>query len=251
MWKLTIYCCYHDISQKINDDPLTKRFYGPDWLLNPYLSEFSMFYDIRKNDKDSDYIGTCHYRRRIYSSDFDEGLVNENSCQVYEIVKGNKFCGKFWIKAWFSDKWWCCEWLRIDYYNYINGKYWNNNVYIKTDNIVWKKKYRMISRSSFILTRNCFMNLCDYIFGFLDYLDKKYLLGYRESLYDEWIMNKYVKCNNKLPFELQNNEWHMKRLLAYLFERMASIYLEANVENIHLIHPQLMYVYPWTWKKLR
>ena len=163
MWKVTIYCCYHDKSQKVDDDPNVKWFYWPDLLLNPYLAEFSMFYYIWKNDEDSDYIWTSHYRRRIYMKDFNENLVSQESCQVYEIIRWSRWSTQFWIKNWAIC--WQCEWLRLDYCDYVNIKYGRNNFYIKTDEILWTKVYKMMGRSSFILTRSHFMNMCDTTFS--------------------------------------------------------------------------------------
>lgn len=252
MWKLTIYCCYHDKIQKRDDDKLTKWFYGPDWLLNPYLSEFSMFYDIRKNDKDSDYIGTCHYRRRIYSWDYDENLVNDDSCQVYEIIKSNKYSIPCWIQWWSSKKWRQCEWIRLDYQEYVNHRFGMNNKYIEIDNRLNSRDFFMIGRSSFILTRQHFMCMCDYIFGFLEYIDKRYKLNYNPRKYEEWIVNNYEsKLHGWLPFGLKYKQKDIRRLLAYLFEWMASIYLQTNLQSYNLIDSKnFVYAYPWSGSRL-
>jgi len=248
MWKLTIYCCYHVKSQKIDDDPLTRRFYGPWWLLNAYLSEFSMFYDIWKNDKDSDYIWTCHYRRRIYSSDFNKDLVKNDSCQVYEIVYGNWYSWAFWIQKWSSNKRRKCPRIREDYKEYLT-QIETGEKYLKMDKIIGTEKYFMIPRSSVILTRNHFMRMCDFIFGFLEFLDKKYKLNYDWRLYDEWIMTNYLwKTKGWLPYWLKYNINNVKRLLAYLFERLVSIYIQTNIDTYCLINPRnRIQVYPWTW----
>ena len=247
MWKLTIYCCYHDKTQKKDDDKLTKWFYGPDWLLNPYLSEFSMFYDIRKNDKDSDYIGTCHYRRRIYSWDFDENLVNDNSCQVYEVRKWNRFSGAFWLEKFLSKYWRQCPLLWDDYVWYCHTID-KGEEYIDIDKKLWKQDHIMISKSSGIMSRHHFMNMCEFMFWFLDYIDKKYELNYDPKKYDDWLVNNYIrKIRWALPFNVHKSMTNMKRLFAYTFEWLYSIYVYTNIQSYNLIDKNnLIYSHPWT-----
>lgn len=242
--KLTIYCCYHDVNQikdyDLKEDDNFKLFYAPNGLLNTYLSEFSMFHYIWKNDKDSDYIGACHYRRKIYANVFDINKVNDNQCQVYEII--NNKDGFYGIEKWASNTWWQCEWLWEDYKAYTNEKYGYNNDFLKTDKLLYNSEFPkynafFVSKSTFFSTREHFMNMCDYIFGFLDYIDKKYQLNYEPEKYKRWVYNNwYLNTNERLPFCMECCPSGIKRLLAYLMEWMCSIYIQTKMSEYHLIY---------------
>lgn len=229
--KLRIYCCYHKLKQQKNDDENTIWIYGPNDDLNSYLSEFSMFYWIWKNDIDSDIIATSHYRRRIYSKDFNPELVNQNSCQILEKLENNKntFKDTWGIKAFLSNNWFQQEWLWKDYEDYTIKKYGIHNNYLKTDAYVRYYNQEFIQYSCFIITREHFMNMCDYIFGFLDYIDAKYELDKNPESYKMFIDKSFetFTYNPDLSW-LRKRKY---RLLAYLFEWMVSIYIQTNIQN--------------------
>lgn len=241
--KLNIYCCYHKhdkffthIKQMRISSNNFDFFYGPSGLLNKFLSEFSMFHYIWKNDKISDYIGTCHYRRFINPSSFNISYVNNESCQIYEIINDNQETGIYGIKSWCSKEWMNCEFLWEDYVEYTIQKYGDNNIYLQTDKLLQERKYPsygafFISRSTFILTRTHFLNLCEFIFGFLDYINNKYKLEYNEYKYTCFIINWY----SNIKYKGLAKNMVPERLLAYFFEWMCSIYIQANLKNFYLI----------------
>lgn len=212
----TTYICYHKKNDNYDDgDPNTIWFYGPSDKLNRYFSEFSMLYWIWKNDKKSKYITTCHYRRRIFESEFDEKLVNNNSCQVH-----NVFNMDYTIKNFFTN-YIKCDWLFSDYKDYIYEKY---NLEINNE---YNSKY-FVSHTCYTLNRYHFMKMCDYVFGFIDYLNTKYNLNYDEEKFD--IFTKEI---TKKGFIYKNLEY---RCLAYMLELLCGIYIYKNIKNINIIN---------------
>lgn len=190
--KLTIYCCYHNKKQieeyNLKETDNFKLFYGGDDPLNEFFNEFSMFYYIWKNDKDSDYIGLCHYRRQIYESDFDEDKVNDTSMLYYEGWEcWHPVCNMI-----------CCHTMRhlydndeeftnfkLDWFDFLkkfkDGKYLGN-----------KCKNFKVMRSSGIITKKRFNEFCEFYFGFIDFLFKKYNVKKEKDSLHDFIKKYYI-----------------------------------------------------------
>lgn len=212
--KLSTYVCYHNKSQINNKKNDEIWFFGPNGYLNEYLSEFSMFYWIWKNDKDSKYITVCHYKRRIYSNRFDINKVNNNSCQCFHINKCNYTSYHFFKNIINND----C--LLNDYKEYIKIKY---NKYVNFD---YNKDF-FIQYSCVTLTSEHFMNMCDYIFGFFEYINQKYKLNYERKKIDIFISKHTIKINRKW--------FNKKRMFAYMMEMMVSLYITSHIKEIYQI----------------
>jgi len=230
----TIYCCYHNKQQKINfkNDNLF-WVYGPNDPLNEFYSEFSMFKWIYMNDKNSDYIGCCHYRRQLNINEIDYKYLDNNHC----IVLNRMLCdkpGAYGIRKWSRIDWQDCEWLYFDFIEYIRTK----DDYIKyyhADELSADINL-MYSRSTFIMNRYHFFNLWEFIGGFFDFIDKKYNLNYNYTKYQNFLLNYRNKSG-----KFSNQSWFYKlyhRLFAYIGEWLVSDYIVANfnLKNVKYIH---------------
>lgn len=240
--KLTKYCCYHD-KQQLTDYNLSetenfKLYYGPDDILNPFLSEFSMFKYIYVNDVDSDYIWTTHYRRLQPDNLFDKNKVNDYSCQVQSMVAG---C--WGLRHWAGYYWTNCEFLYNDWVYYVIEKYGANNDFIKTDNRYFVKQGNFYDKCSFILTRKHFFELCDFVLGFFEYIDNKYQLNHNPEKYKEFIYLKWYDKTEGHIIHMKTDLWeyytikpfYIRRLLSFMGEWLCSIYIETKISNKYLI----------------
>lgn len=230
---LTIYCCYHQDEQKQIDDNNTIWFDARQDPLNSYISEFAMFRWIYENDKESKYIGTCHYRRRIFETDFDQKIFDEGGCQIYNAIQTHLMTRLPWgvrfsydLKRYLSSFILNQYWMWQNYEDYVTKKYGENNKYLKLDEDLREKRFEFIQYSCGILDRKHFMDMCDYILGFLDYIDKKYNLNYSAEKYEQFIVTKFG-INYQAPEFL--NWFHYKRYLGYIFEKMYSNYILVNI----------------------
>lgn len=225
--KISIYCCYHDrkqLSFKLNDDLIW--YYGPYDPLNKFLSEFSLFKYVYNNDKNSDIIGLCHYRRqllKVYTSYVDNEhciVLNKNKFDV-NIVK----C--FNIYNWSRSNCWNCEfmydcWIEFLLKNNIYDKYYFADNYIQDNNI-------FLNRSCVVLDRNHFIDLYKYVFGVFDYIDNKYNLNHDPDKYQEFVDNWKESIDyTKHPLFKWNIKHAYVRLFAYFGEYLVSNYICAN-----------------------
>ena len=113
-----------------------------------------------------------------------------------------------------------------NYEDYVTKKYGENNKYLKLDEDLRERRFEFIQYSCGILDRKHFMDMCDYILGFLDYIDKKYNLNYSAEKYEQFIVTKFG-INYQAPKFL--NWFHYKRYLGYIFEKMYSNYILVNI----------------------
>ena len=231
---LSIYCCYHMDDQVKNDDDSTIWFDARRNPLNAFLSEFVMFHHIWKNDKDSKFIGTCHYRRRIRKEDFDQAAFADGGCQVYKVLESKYRTRLPWGGRYSYDlKNYCSNWVLNqfwvwkDYLEYTTKKYGKDNQYLNLDENLRNNRFEFIQFSCGILDREHFMDMCDYIFGFLDFIDKKYKLGYSYEKYEKFINDKFTK--DYIEPQHLKGWFHHKRFFGYIFEKMYSFYIMVNL----------------------
>lgn len=226
--KLTIYCCYHRPEDKNDDIPGVQWVFGPDDNMNEFINEISMFKYILENDKDSDYIGTSHYRRRISPNDFDKNLVNEHSCQTMTRLTSDTG-GVFWnLEGWCSNEHLQCPWLFEDYKEYLIEKYGEHNKYLDLNEKQKTDLFEVLQFNSFIMTRNHFINLCDFIFGFYDFEDKKYNFQKDPNKVAQFLDEKFKNFERRPNLAWMS--WH-RRMFAYFSERLTSVYIQANMDN--------------------
>ena len=171
---ITIWCTYHDKEQlneyNLYNTNIIKLFYTNDFelkedninYLNPYLSELVTYYYIWKNQIKSDYIGLCHYRRFFKGINYD--LIDDNNIQTFYSWETdlNYIEDYFQIPNTETDK------LLTDYRDYMYKKY--NYAY---DNWTSHKKIIISSNLTYIVTWKVFNEICEFMFGFIDYIADK------------------------------------------------------------------------------
>lgn len=239
-----LYCCYHNEQQKIdfkNDNLIW--IYGPNDPLNKYISEMSLYKWIFENDKTSDIIGVCHYRRQLYLKDIDYNFINDNRCIVYEYAYFRNNDYHLGIREWSRPQWFNCRFIYFDWIEYLR----NNNLlhYYEADEFSADQGI-FITKCICIMNRNHFMNMCKYIFGFLDFIDCKYLLNKNPNNYEAFVnnwRNNYVNNNYLAGTTVTNEPFNINydmriRLLSYLCEWLVSNYIVANFtfDNIKKIN---------------
>lgn len=169
----TIYCCYHEPSQISNDNNILTWVYGQNDPLNKFISEFSAYRYIYENDINSEYIGICHYRRQLYENDIDYEWLTNDKCIAY--TKMQHFPGRphdaYSIRRWSKPTWFNCRSLYFDWIEYIRSI--NCLEYFEGDEFTAYQGL-FIYRSICVMNRYHFMNLCQYVLGFLDFIDNKY-----------------------------------------------------------------------------
>jgi len=167
-----IWCTYHDKKlldeYNLKESEHFKLYYNDDRnlkeeninYLHDYLGEMTTYYYVWKNQIKSDYVGFCQYRRHFMYINFEElekhkilALCNwpVNDTIYTEHCGKNKIINDFYL---------------LSFINYMYNKY-NINAY---DNIFIQKNHKIGYHSAFIYQWDIFNEVCEFIFGFLDYL---------------------------------------------------------------------------------
>lgn len=170
---IKIWCTYHMPEQiteyNIKETDIIKLFYSNNKSLkeenindlNECLSEIVTYYYVWKNQKYSKYVGFCHYRRHFNCIDFD--FINDNNVQAYYSWKDN-FLGyktSFGIPIYYKQD--------VVFNHFID--YIKTNCGIDTDKLIRENNLiNVCSNISYIFTWNVFNDVCEFLFGFLDYL---------------------------------------------------------------------------------
>ena len=170
---IKIWCTYHMPEQiteyNIKETDIIKLFYSDNESLkeenindlNGCLSEIVTYYYVWKNQKYSKYVGFCHYRRHFNCIDFD--FINDNNVQAYFSWKDN-FLG---YKTSFGNPNYCKQ--DVVFNHFID--YIKTNCGIDTDKLIRENNLiNVCSNISYIFTWNVFNDVCEFLFGFLDYL---------------------------------------------------------------------------------
>lgn len=235
---LTIYSCFH-YEQQLKDYPhLTTTegvipIYGPNDPINLFICEMSMFKYVADNDKDSDYIGTSHYRRFVYPSDIDISKLNEG--YIYTYCKQQDYYPLHGLKEFTGDNFFRCSFLYDDFIDYVIEKYGEHNKYYKE--IIYTNEHDGIfcARNIAVIPRKDFLDFCDLFFGFLDYIETKYNLERNYDSYYNFIIDKYIKPNIGKPMqwgwtitsEIAYTPYLLK-VIGYFSEWLFSIFLTAT-----------------------
>lgn len=178
-------------------------------LRNQDYCEMSAVYWIWKNDKESDYIGLCHYRRRfVVDEDMIDYIMSEGYDAVYTIPQ--------LIDGGLRD-----EFVERNYF--LTPEIWDI-----TENVIrklspgyleaWEQlqtSYFLLPYNMFIMRRDIFEDYCAWVFSVLKEVDRYYLeqgiqrndryLGYIAELLNTVYAMKHVKT-------LKKGYVHMKML---------------------------------------
>ena len=241
MGKTSIYCCYHKPIQKTqypNEDVIW--IYGPSHQLNGYFNELTMFKYIYETDKDSQYIGCCHYRRQFHLKDIDYDYLDDDHCITLNRRINPEQCTDRYgsIRWWSNPKWQDCEFLYFDFLDYIRTK----DDYLKyyhADEFCYEHQC-FYARNCFIMNRFHFFKLCEHIGGFYDYIDKKYELNHDHRKYYDFLKNYKNTCGKITEQGWFNNG--AMRLFGYMGELLTSNYIVANfnLDNVKYLNDNIV-----------
>ena len=238
----TLYCSYYDsnqieqynVKETENIKLLNTRHFDGDKNINDldnYLSELTIFYYIWKHNIKSDVVGFCQYRRYFYNINFD--LINNNYLQVWNIFDYDKGLYNFAINEGFN------EYILIVLKKYLYDKY--KFTYKDINNSLYNK-HQIFMILMFCCKWDIFCDICNFIFGFLDYLlpnngwqNKKVLNNFIQEInycykQHQIYMNQYnVKLRDYLPIL-------SKRALAHIVEILINTYF--TLSNKKLFHEE-------------
>lgn len=216
---ITIWCTYHQENQlkeyNLKDSQILKLFYSNDLTLNEdninylntMMSELVTYYYIWKNQLKSDYIGLCHYRRYFQTIEYehidnihiqsyfswDGDLENFDFCLNFSNININKISEMY--KKYFLEK-----------YNYDINKH-------KKDVII------ISSNLSYIMTWDVFNDVCDFIFGFFDYVSKLLNVNWKNENDLLSILSYFSIVTNNDTVNIHN------RYLSVLGEYLIGLYI--------------------------
>lgn len=233
MINYTIWCTYHDKKilneYNLNESDHFKLYWNDNRTLkeeninylHDYIGEMTTYYYVWKNQIKSDYVGFCQYRRHFTYINFDE-LINKKilslcNCPVQDTIYTN-CCGKDKIIN---------DFYLLSFINYIYNKY-GINVY---DNIFVQKNHKIGYHSAFIYQWDIFNEVCDFIFGFLDYLT---LGRYKEEHEIIHLSKMYHFHTNE--FGIYDYYW--ERAYSVLNEFFLGIYVNIKYKDIITASPK-------------
>ncbi|MDO4737945.1 MAG: DUF4422 domain-containing protein [Bacteroidales bacterium] len=176
--------------------------------LNPFYSELVTLYWVWKNNRRSDFVGFCHYRRK-----FTHLIpIESGQCQVLAINNNCYVFGHF--KAYHNYQ---------DYYDaidVINDKYGDDNKYT---NYLLKSK-TFVPFCCFVMRWEDFCSLCEWLFPILFALDKKWGMNMKPEKYIE------KACRD---FRYDNIQYQ-QRAMSFLAERLISCYIVAEMKPFYV-----------------
>lgn len=204
MNNITIWCTYHDPQQLIDynlcNTDLLKLYYVNDISLkeyninhlNKYLSELCTYYYVWANQIKSNYVGFCHYRRHFQTINYE--YIDDNHIQCYE--DGYALSLKEAINNSIGDTHWFpfnTTYIVNELFKYINHKY-NVNLYSIQDNVIMRMSYRM----SYIFTWETFNDVCDFIFGFFDFMNNELNINWKSEDGIKEIIKKIILSDDPM-----------------------------------------------------
>lgn len=214
---IRIWCTYHDEQIKsdynLYDTKIIKLYNSNNLslkedninYLNKYLSEFVTYYYVWKNQIKSDYVGFCHYRRHFTNIYYED--INDNSVQVYLACMLKVSDMQNHIKSIPCDNYkniynYLKQYM-LEKYNYSFDEHINDSIEIS---------YAM----SYIMTWNTFNKLCEYIFGFLDFLSIKFNTNWKNKFGVFKIMNNKCWCSDEF-YATRSSGVLIEVLIGYFF----------------------------------
>lgn len=220
---IKIWCTYHMPEQiteyNIKETDIIKLFYSDNESLkeenindlNRYLSEIVTYYYVWKNQKYSKYVGFCHYRRHFNCIDFD--FINDNNVQAYYSWKDN-FLGYKTLFG-FGNPNYCKQ--DVVFNHFID--YIKTNCGIDTDKLIRENNLiNVCSNISYIFTWNVFNDVCEFLFGFLDYLGNILNVNWKT-------IEGISKINDYLYKNEITNDFKIDRQVSITLEYIISAYI--------------------------
>lgn len=182
-----IYCTFFDNSQiseyNLKETDILKLYNSNDLnikeeninYLNPYICELVTYYYIWKNHIKSDYVGFCHYRRHYNKIYYD--YIDDNHIQCFKLGYL-----EFSIENEFQQ-------LLYDYFKIYYPELYNKIKFNKNN----KYPYFSCLKISYIMTWDVFNDICNFIFGFFDFVGNTYNKNWKIEMFD---INKKLNVDN-------------------------------------------------------
>lgn len=164
-------------------------------IRNKDYCEMSAIYWVWKNDKDNDYVGVCHYRRRFA---VNEGMIN--------FIMENNFDVVYTLPT-LTDGGMRKEFVERNYY--LTPEDWKLTEEILLEFspeyfdtwLEFEKSYFIIPCNMFIMKKDVFNKYCTWVFRILEEIDKHYI-------------KRGIQCDN--------------RYLGYISECLTTVYVMKN-----------------------
>lgn len=223
-----IWCTYHrdgipneynlynsDNFQLFNDDIKTLAEDNINYL-HDYLCELTTYYYVWKNNIKSDIVGFCHYSKHLQYLDYEK--LNKfgfcaHSATYYpsNIIVTNRFEDKY-----------PQHYINYAFVFYLKHKY-NINIfnYAHTHDYIFYSWHNM-----YFFTWKVFCDICDFIFGYLNYVFPNDSWKIKSNL--DFLTKMHIPiCNEEL---LSKSAW-FTRTLSIAFEWFIGIYLGIKYTN--------------------
>ena len=191
--------------------------------MNKYLGELVMMYYIWKNNLKSEYICISQYRKDFCNIDFNK--LDKDNIQLWMYWQDDLFNP---IDSLFNDI------DHIDPDNYLKNKFieYLDIQKVYNQEKVNKLKYGQITYKMaclvFAMNWKVYCELCDFIFGYLDYVfpndswkNQETILNFKDEKYKLW---------NQLPEEQKRKDWIMfdnDRYIVFIIEKILMICLTS------------------------
>ncbi len=171
--------------------------------LNPYFGELTGFYWIWQNDKDSDYIGICHYRRFYLN---DEGNIMDeaafrNILGRYDCITSDLLVSK-----------------KNNYEGYISSHNEKDLHILKNSLIQLYPKYESSYDDYMADYSSCYSNLC--VMPRDMYQD-----------YCNWLFSILFHASETI--DVSDYDLYHKRIYGFLSEMLLDIYIRHNRYNVY------------------
>ena len=223
---LKIWCTYHnnnipkeynlfttDTLQLFNDDDFTLKEDNINYL-HDYLGEITTYYYVWKNQIKSKYVGFCQYRRHYQYIDYKEleknGIISYWNCIFHDntLYDLNKSVINDFI-----------------FFDFINYMYYKYNIDID-DNIFINLSQKVAYHSMNIYKWDVFNEVCDFIFGFLDYITNGTWKNEKSMIHlTQYYHLKDIKYTNENPFKI---DWYWKRAWSVVLEILLGIFVNIK-----------------------
>ena len=224
----TLWCTYHNESipkeynlyktnnyKLFNDNNLALKKDNINYL-HDYIAELVTYYYIWKNNLKSDIIGF-----EVYSKHFSN--IDYNMLNTYGFFP---FSGGYFLNAWDEVK---DHMERYNHLHFIFIQYMKYKYDIDLLDFYNKRKNAlMFFHNMYFFTWDTFCDICDFIFGFLNYIFPNDTWKKEDNI----ILLSNLRHNPINEFVLNENKYNWKRHLAVFYEFAIGLYLGLKCKDI-------------------
>ena len=222
--ELKIWCTYHDKNilkeYDLHNTSNIQLFFNDDFTLkkdninylHDYLGEMPTYYYVWKNQIKSNYIGFCQYRRHFTYINFDE--LYRNGIITY--MNGLK-------EIYNSSKHIVNDFIFMNFINFMYYKY-----HINAYDYIFKNEHKIAFHSMYIFRWDIFNEVCDFMFGFLDYMT--YNTWKNEDSIIHLSQYYHLKDVDYTKENVFIGDWYWKRAWSVINELLLGIFVNIKYE---------------------